>query len=201
MIYQPCDVFVSSRPLPLCYDDERSHAGGTVGTLSPLVMSHLLLHATHASLQALSPTCSSWTYTWTCEWTVAWLLVPAIPEVTSSVKPRGPHRCWGRWFPLWFEINDQVDRIQPAFILRSANSLEGTQQNRHKVMRQQNRESPRLTARNLCRVFHNILFLCTSSWSLSPSPSSPRSAAWRRRTTWIFWSEWYRKVSSVDLFL
>lgn len=60
--------------------------------------------------------------------------------------------------PLLFEINDQVDRIQAAFILKSASALEGTQHNRHKVMRQQNRESPRLTGRNLCRVFHNILF-------------------------------------------
>lgn len=103
--------------------------------------------------------------------------------------------------PLLFEINDQVDRSQVAFILRHASALEGTQQDRPKVMRQQNRESPSLTGRNLCHVFHNILFLSSSSWSLSPSPSSPRSAAWRRRTTWIFWREWYRKVSSVNLFL
>lgn len=106
----------------------------------------------------------------------------------------------GRFIPLLFEINDQVDGIQAAFILRSASALEGTQPNRHKVMRQQNRESPRLTGRNLCHVFQHILFLRSSSWSLSPSPSSLRSAAWRRRTTWIFWRGWYRKVSSVNLF-
>lgn len=45
--------------------------------------------------------------------------------------------------PLLFESNEQVDGIQAAFILASA--LEGTQHNRHKVTRQQNRESPRLT--------------------------------------------------------
>lgn len=83
--------------------------------------------------------------------------------------------------PLLFESNEQVDGIQAAFILASA--LEGTQRNRHKVTRQQNRESPRLTGGNLCGIFHNLSFLSSSSWSLSPSPSSPRSAAWRRRTT------------------
>lgn len=59
--------------------------------------------------------------------------------------------------PLLFESNEQVDGIQAAFVLASA--LEGTQHNRHKITRQQNRESPRLTGGNLRRVFHNLLSL------------------------------------------
>lgn len=42
---------------------------------------------------------------------------------------------------------------------------------------------------------------CCSSWSLSPSPSSPRSVEWHRKTTWIFWRGLFRKVSPVTLCL
>ncbi len=65
-------------------------------------------------------------------------------------------------------------------------------------MRQWNRESQQLTGWSLCCVSFSVV-LCSSSWSLSPSPSSPRSVEWRRKTTWIFWREWYRKVSPAAL--
>lgn len=195
MIYRRRDVSVSSSlPPALCYDDKRSHAGGTVGTLSSSMMSPHRWHATHASLEAGQQRRS------------LSHVVPGgeTPPLTSFVKtsPKGTGWCLWPWIPLLCEINGQLDGLQAASVLRSTSALEGTRHHRHKVMRQQNRESPRLTGGwNLCHVFHNVLFLCSSSWSLSPSPSSPRSAAWRRRTTWIFWREWYRKVSSVNLFL
>lgn len=193
---------VSSPPPALWYDDKRSHAGGTVGILSSSMMSHHLLHAAHASLEAGQAFATSRTH---MRFTTVHADVRANGHVIfrswRRSKTKRRERCLVAVFiPLLFEINDQVDGIQAAFILRSASALEGTQPNGHKVMRQQNRESPRLTGRNLCHVFQHILFLRSSSWSLSPSPSSLHSAAWRRRTTWIFWRGWYRKVSSVNLF-